>query len=94
MGELIAEAERLAGAATEGPWFLYSNDRVQSVMCGHKAEVVHWAGFDSSHFPQNVVANAAFIAASRTLVPALVRALVAARAEIAAGKAAAVTEGR
>lgn len=47
---------------TPGPWRLYKGQAFCSILAGPARttgnEVVHWAGFDSSHFPKQRVANA------------------------------------
>lgn len=43
---------------TKGPWRFYNIGTVQSIMAGPKHdEVVHWCGFDLSHFPKQAIAN-------------------------------------
>jgi hypothetical protein len=58
---------------TPGPWRVFNKNGVISVMSGRspKNEVVHWAGFDSSHFPKDRLANARLIAAAPEMLEAL-----------------------
>lgn len=79
--ELIAEVERLAEAATPGPWTRTNDafDFVQLSTGEHVADP-YSALPDPKHTQYAQVkaqreANAAFIAAMRTLAPALARAL-------------------
>jgi len=77
---LVEQSERLAAAATPGPWnLLHKRHRDMTITSVYGAkvapgerEVVHWSGFDDSAYPvREHVANAAFIADARTAVPAL-----------------------
>jgi hypothetical protein len=52
-----------------------------SVFAGDKIgrnEVIHWTGFDASHFPKAAKANARLIAAAPDMLAALVNAMAAA----------------
>lgn len=71
----IAEWERLAGAATAGPWIPW-------VVRDADDPEGHWLATSSKHVPtsEDAKVDAAFIAASREAVPALVAALREARA--------------
>ena len=57
---------------TPGPWSLFNKNRTVAVTAGDGPhnEVVHWSGFDSSHYPKQVVANARLIAAAPELYEA------------------------
>lgn len=53
--------KKVSPSHTKGPWRLYKGRTFCSIMAGPKQtnnEVVHWVGFDSSHFPMDRVANA------------------------------------
>jgi hypothetical protein len=57
---------------TKGPWRVFHQSGVLSVMAGETTrEVVHWSGFDSSHFPNQAVANAHLISQAPALYDAL-----------------------
>ncbi len=57
---------------TPGPWDVFESPGLVSVMKANcNDEVVHWAGFDSSHFPEQNLANAHLIAAAPELLMAL-----------------------
>jgi hypothetical protein len=66
---------------TPGPWIIFNKLGVLSVMRGKK-EVVHWAGFDSSRFPQQNIANARLIAAAPELLQSLRELMQAVEAEL------------
>lgn len=70
----LTDIERLADGASEGPWELFDVRSTQAVLVVNGKEIIHWAGFDRSEIPLRLhKANAAFIAASRTAVPELIR---------------------
>lgn len=69
-GETIAEIEALANAATPGPWE------------GHESRVYVPGGGFSFHGMPNAAANAHFIAACRTAIPALLTTVRKQQAEI------------
>ena len=58
---------------TPRPWYLFSSGgKVLAIMDANGKEIVHWSGFDSSHFPLSVQReNARLIvaAANRALNP-------------------------
>lgn len=86
--KLAAEAERLSAAATTGPWLNagYDPKRGQEVVHGkHKFPVCQVYGVALAFLKSgggSMSTDAAFIARSRTLVPALAAALREAEAEI------------
>lgn len=51
---------------TPTPWKVFDKPGTLALMAaskpGPKNEVVHWSGFDASHFPKQAQANAHFIA--------------------------------
>ena len=53
---------------TPGPWRVFDKPGTLAVMGPAKTdqhnEVVHWSGFDSSHYPDQAKANARLIAAA------------------------------
>lgn len=61
----IDEIEKLARAATPGPWELFSRRRTNSIgNNGDLDTVVHWMGFEAAQQPYaKQRANAAYIAA-------------------------------
>ena len=59
---------------TPGPWRLFNENGTVAVMAGKRPthnEVVHWTGFDASHFPRQTVANGRLIAAAPEMYAAL-----------------------
>ena len=65
---------RRKAAHTPGPWRLFNSNGVLCVKSSDpdsKNEVVHWSGFDGSHYPKATVANARLIAAAPDLLKAL-----------------------
>lgn len=49
---------------TPTPWRVFDMNGTIAIMAGkleRHNEVIHWSGFDASHFPDDVAANAAFI---------------------------------
>jgi hypothetical protein len=77
----MAEAEALCAAASRGSWKVYfkplrpgMSKIIEVQLLGGRA-VVQWGGFDFNHMTQKQrLANARFIAASRTLIPRLLSA--------------------
>ena len=58
---------------TPGEWhpFFGGDGMTVAIMTKDRREVVHWMGFDSSHYPKHVRANAHLLAASKRLYLAL-----------------------
>ena len=81
----LAQVKARAEKATEGPWKRFARGRTIAVCLpgrfGKTPCVVNWPGFDGCDLPlEKQRANAAFIAAARQDVPALVK-IVEAQAE-------------
>lgn len=55
---------------TRGPWRVFNKNGVLAIKSGKgsKNEVVHWSGFDASHFQRQRLANARAIAAAPTML--------------------------
>lgn len=64
---------------TSTPWELFDRNGIVAVRNprtrSKKSEIVFWTGFDSSHFPKQAKANAAFIVKAVNSHDALVKAL-------------------
>jgi hypothetical protein len=76
------ELSRLAEKATPGPWRSLEQGGIVSVRCQSKTAVVHWMGFDDCDRPiAEHVCSAAFIAAAREALPALLADLSAVERE-------------
>lgn len=80
MNELIQQARELCEKATPGPWQLFTNCHPECNgepwgWIGGASGRITWSGYSGQ-------SNAAFIAASRTLVPQLCDALEAAQKEL------------
>ena len=74
--EFIERVEALAGAATEGPWEAHANlGRVPNLVDIRREDPISFAVLHDDRRPHNMRADAAFIAASRTVVPQLTAAL-------------------
>ena len=59
---------------TPAPWKVFDRPGTLSVFAGDKIgrnEVVHWTGFDASHFPKATKANARLIAAAPDMLALL-----------------------
>lgn len=50
---------------TATPWRVFHKNEIIAIMraskSNHHNEIVHWAGFDESHFPEQALANAKLI---------------------------------
>ena len=65
---------------TKLPWRVFDMNGTIAIMAGkleRHNEVIHWAGFDASHFPADAPANAAYIVKACNAFPDLVKALEA-----------------
>ncbi len=76
----LKKLEQLLAKATPGKWRTFISCGVVAIMkagsrrgggYGEK-EVIHWAGFDSSDYPNATEANAALIVALRNAAPHLI----------------------
>lgn len=86
---LVARGREALESVTKGPWSLFSgnNGRILSVCIGDKPNgrrpcIVDTGGFEGAELPKRAnAANGNFIAAARDLVPELLDAIAALRAE-------------
>ena len=61
---------------TKGPWRLFNEEGIVSVLAPSGKEVVKWTGFDASDYPKAAVANACLIAAAPDLLEAADNAVI------------------